>query len=99
MRLRSTHTFAELEVSEESYEEIARLLREAGYWHVFMDSGAIDMQGIGLTKGKSKRCETLMCVCGHSIDVHGLIKGCTERAGSGAKCVCMRFRQEVKRGL
>lgn len=45
-----THTFAELEVSAAAYDEIAGKLREAGYGHAFVD-GAIDMHGIGLTRG------------------------------------------------
>jgi hypothetical protein len=50
--VRTTHTFAELAVSEETYHEIYTLLAEAGYHHAFID-GAIDMNGIALTrKGK-----------------------------------------------
>jgi excisionase family DNA binding protein len=48
--MRSTHTFAELEVSPATYAEIERLLRDAGYAHAFVD-GAIDMHGIGLKRG------------------------------------------------
>lgn len=48
-KLRTTHTFAELQVSAEAYDEIAALLRAAGYDHAFVD-GVIDMHGIGLTK-------------------------------------------------
>lgn len=48
-----THTYAELEVSAQTYTEIARKLREAGYDHAFIESGhsvskTIDMHGIGL---------------------------------------------------
>lgn len=50
MRLTSTHTFATLEVSNAAYDEIAAKLKEAGYDHVFMEDGAIDMHGIGLVK-------------------------------------------------
>jgi hypothetical protein len=49
MVIRQTHTYATLEVSKTVYDEIAALLRAAGYDHVFMDDGAIDMHGIGLT--------------------------------------------------
>ena len=49
--IRSTHTFAELEVSSETFKEIANKLREAEYSHAFVD-GAIDMHGIGLTSAK-----------------------------------------------
>lgn len=52
MGLTSTHTFAELEVSPDTYDEIAEKLRVAEYDHAFMDDGTIDMHGIGLTKGK-----------------------------------------------
>lgn len=44
-----THTFAELEVSPETYREIEGKLRQAGYHHAFVD-GAIDMMGIGLIR-------------------------------------------------
>ncbi|MCP6727345.1 MAG: hypothetical protein KJI69_05050 [Patescibacteria group bacterium] len=46
-----THTFAKLEVSESAYKEIEYKLKEAGYDHTFIE-GAIDMQGIALTKKK-----------------------------------------------
>jgi len=48
-RIRTTHTVAELEVSAAVYSEVAKLLREAGYDHVFQD-GMIDMTGIGLVR-------------------------------------------------
>lgn len=48
--MRTTHTYAELRVSEEAYDEIRALLEAAGYQHAFMEDGAIDMHGIGLTK-------------------------------------------------
>ena len=44
-----TYTYAELEVSEQVFDEIAGKLREAGYHHAF-NEGAIDMHGIGLVK-------------------------------------------------
>jgi hypothetical protein len=53
--MRTTHTLAELAVSEEAYHEIYTLLAEAGYHHAFID-GAIDMNGITLTR-KGKRAE------------------------------------------
>ena len=46
-----THTFAKLEVSKSTYEEIEYKLKEAGYDHAFTEE-AIDMNGIGLTKKK-----------------------------------------------
>lgn len=42
-----SYTFVELEVSEETYKEIWKLLATAGYHHAFLD-GAIDMKGIAL---------------------------------------------------
>jgi hypothetical protein len=53
MAIRQTHTYAELELSAAAYEEIARKLREAGYDHAFMDDGAIDMHGIGVTRSET----------------------------------------------
>jgi len=49
-KLTATHTYAELELSQAAYDEIASKLKEAGYDHVFMDDGTIDMQGIGVTR-------------------------------------------------
>lgn len=45
-----THTFATLEISAAAYDEIHKLLEEAGYRHTFMEDGTIDMHGIGLIK-------------------------------------------------
>lgn len=44
-----THTFALMEVSDATFEEVARKLREAGYDHAFVD-GHLDMHGIALAK-------------------------------------------------
>jgi len=46
-RLRQTHTVATLEVSTSAYDEIKKLLEEAGYQHTFIGD-MIDMSGIGL---------------------------------------------------
>lgn len=51
MRLTRTHTYALLEVSPETYQEIADKLKEAGYDHAFIEDDGkivIDMHGIGL---------------------------------------------------
>lgn len=48
MGITATHTYVTLEVSGAAYEEIATKLREAGYDHVFMDDGEIDMHGLAL---------------------------------------------------
>lgn len=50
MTLRTTHTYALLEVSKAAWDEIASKLREAGYKHAFGDDGEIDMHGIALVK-------------------------------------------------
>lgn len=47
--LRQTHTYVELGLSKIAYEEISKKLQEAGYDHVFMKDGAIDMHGIAVT--------------------------------------------------
>jgi hypothetical protein len=49
-----THTFSTLEVSRETYGEVERLLKAAGYDHVFVD-GAIDMMGIALVQPAAPR--------------------------------------------
>lgn len=48
MGVRQTYTYVELEISEAAYNEIAGKLRAAGYDHVFMNSGAIDMHGLAV---------------------------------------------------
>lgn len=56
MSLKQTHTFALLELSQASYDEIAKKLRAAGYDQAFHEDGTIDMHGIGITRrvvGKS----------------------------------------------
>lgn len=50
MTIRQTHTYAELEVSAAAYDEIASKLKAADYGHAFMEGGAIDMHGIGITR-------------------------------------------------
>ena len=45
--IRASHTLATLEISLTAYEEIKKLLLEAGYDHAF-DGDMIDMTGIGL---------------------------------------------------
>lgn len=64
MTLRQTHTYAELEVSAETYAEVATKLLAAGYDHVFEltgptggngieHRGAIDMHGLALVTERS----------------------------------------------
>ena len=50
-----THTFAKMEVSEGTYDEIGAKLKEAGYDHALLDHGdhsfyVLDMNGIGLVR-------------------------------------------------
>ena len=49
-----TYTYALLDISAATYEEIKRLLQEAEYDHAFHDDGdgheVIDMHGIALRK-------------------------------------------------
>lgn len=41
-------TLATLEVSHDTFDEISSLLRSAGYHHVFLPDGSLDMSGIAL---------------------------------------------------
>lgn len=52
MRIRQTHTYVEMAVSEEVYDEIRKKLIEADYTHAIHDDegGALDMHGIALVK-------------------------------------------------
>lgn len=51
MRLRTTHTIAELELSPAAYDEIKQKLLDADYGHAIMEDGTVDMSGIGVTRG------------------------------------------------
>lgn len=50
--MRSTHTYAILEVSPKTYAEVRKLLEDAGYGHAFHrgnnDDEVIDMNGLAL---------------------------------------------------
>lgn len=48
--IRTTHTYALLEISQGAYEEIAEKLRAAGYADAINEEGEIDMHGIALTQ-------------------------------------------------
>ena len=57
-KLRTTHTYATLEVSATTYLEIKRKLEAAGYgdrFHEDQGKVLIDMQGIALEKSERKR--------------------------------------------
>jgi len=66
MSITSTHTYAVLRVSRQTYDEIARRLREAGYGHAFVPvtgETLIDMHGIALgrlpvVKGKLQKVDS-----------------------------------------
>ena len=56
--IRTTHTYAELPISQRAWNEIAGKLKAAGYDHVFNREGnCIDMSGIGLTIEPDKPVE------------------------------------------
>lgn len=51
-----SYTFALLKISREAYDEISRLLLDAGYQHAFIrNHDAIDMHGIALTPNESAK--------------------------------------------
>lgn len=52
--MRSTHTFATMEVSQATYDEIKQKLLEADYHHAFVD-GHLDMHGIGLAVAEAPK--------------------------------------------
>ena len=54
--MKSTHTYAVLEISPAAFLEIADKLREAGYHHCFVETGecVIDMHGIALAADSPK---------------------------------------------
>ena len=47
-----THSFATLEVSKETFDEISSKLREAKYDHSFIEDDLIDMHGIAIKEEK-----------------------------------------------
>lgn len=65
---RTTHTYAVLGVSKETYQEIRRSLDEAGYsgqFHDNQDGEVIDMHGIAIKErpGKCSECGAGMVRC------------------------------------
>ena len=49
--IKQTHTVSTLEISDSAFNEIKKLLLDAGYDHVFLDNEElIDMHGIGLKR-------------------------------------------------
>lgn len=47
-RVRNTHTYVILELSQAAFDEIKRKLEAAEYQHAFMPGGEIDMHGIAV---------------------------------------------------
>ena len=56
-----THTYALLEVSNATYQEVKRKLMDAGYAHAINSDGEIDMHGIALVVDKSKPKRRVIC--------------------------------------
>lgn len=53
-----THSLARLEISPAAYEEIKALFVKAGYDHVFLSDGMMNMNGIGIVpKSEPKEIE------------------------------------------
>ena len=50
-----SHTVARLEVSSSTYNEIKKLLEDAGYDHAFIEDEMIDMSGIAIKKIDRKK--------------------------------------------
>jgi len=46
--MRSTHTLAIMAVCQSTWDEIAGLLKKAGYDHAFLEDSMLDMTGIAL---------------------------------------------------
>lgn len=76
MTLRTTYTYAVLEVSDSAFAEIHAKLRDAGYAHAFHPDPehglVIDMHGIGLTNGAPPRpCSACGATVAHPVDERG----------------------------
>ena len=53
----TTHTYVELGIDAEAFDDIARRLREAGYVQAFVDMDTIDMHGIALVREEPESVE------------------------------------------
>lgn len=67
-----TYTIATLEVTPSAFEEIAAKLRAAGYDHLFMPDGSIDMYGIAIARVLKP---AVLCTCTmpfgpHQCEIH-----------------------------
>lgn len=52
--MRTTHTYAILEISRTAFEEIKAKLVEAEYWHSLHSDSVIDMHGIAVSPEPEK---------------------------------------------
>jgi hypothetical protein len=80
--IRQTHTYAVMEVSRATYDEIARKLTEAGYDHAFIedsDGVALDMHGIALLPNpglaNAPRCHPSAFWTSAHVEVRGVLSG------------------------
>ena len=77
-----TYTYAVLDVSRATFEEVARLLNAAGYHHAF-DRDVIDMHGIALrTRQERSDAQETGTARGEGVGV--LRDGAVRRGGAGA---------------
>jgi hypothetical protein len=58
--IRQTHTYANLPVSQSTFNEVRHLLQEARYDHLLEDKDCIPMQGIALVVEEPKQQPPLM---------------------------------------
>lgn len=66
--MRQTYTYAQLELSQFSFEEIKAKLKMAGYHHTFnSDETIIDMNGIGVSAGAPEIITQAMRVSGAEV--------------------------------
>lgn len=63
-----THTVATLEATPSAFDEITAKLRAAGYSHLFMLDGSIDMSGIALAH--YVKTVAPHCTCGQAFPPH-----------------------------
>jgi hypothetical protein len=53
----STHTYALAVVSRTTYDEVRKLLEDAGYNHAIEENGVLDMHGIALQTEEPENVE------------------------------------------
>lgn len=52
--MRTTYTYVRMEVSKQSYDEVAEKLNDAHYDHAFTEKGDLDMNGIAICLSKDR---------------------------------------------